>query len=309
MVRRTLTLCLALALLEAGAADFVLAADRFSFRISPTYFSGDYGTGIETTLTFVPFDFRWDYSRARLKVIVPYVSISDAGRVTFTGAGPGPSVQSPAASSSDPSPMDPPGSGGVPAGPSGTPPAPAPAPPAGGGPPAPPPGFIRSENVGTSQSGLGDVRLAADLYLLKGSATRPWITLGPFFKLATADESKGLGTGENDYGAGLGLTAPLGGGWQAYADAGYQVTGDPPGIDYRNVRKVGLGLGKTLKDRITWEGYYEDRNSLLDGVANLRDASVGLRIDAAAGTTLGFTLFKGLSGSAEDWGLGLSLGR
>ena len=298
MARRTLTLCLALALLEAGTGDLVLAADRFSFRISPTYFSGDYGTGIETTLTYVPFDFRWDYSRARLKVIVPYVSISDAGSVTFTGAGPSPAVQSPAASSSDPSPMDPAGSGGLPAGT-----------PAGGGPPAPPPGFIRSENVGTAQSGLGDVRLAADLYLLKGSATRPWITLGPFFKLATADESKGLGTGENDYGAGLGLTAPLGGGWQAYADAGYQVTGDPPGVDYRNVRKVGLGLGKTLKDRITWEGYYEDRNSLLDGVANLRDASVGLRIDAAAGTTLGFTLFKGLSGSAEDWGLGLSLGR
>jgi hypothetical protein len=75
------------------------------------------------------------------------------------------------------------------------------------------------------------------------------------------------------------------------------------------VRKVGFGVSQTLKDRFTWEGYYEDRNSLLEGVTDLRDASVGFRIGGATGATVGLTLFKGLSASAEDWGLSLSFGR
>jgi len=307
MLRRALLFSLAFPLSFAFALGSPPASDRFSLQVSPGYYSGDYGTGTQTELTYLPFIFRWDFSRARLKITVPFVSISSAGNVTFTGSGPGPVAQSSSDSlllSSTPGSISAAGGALTPAAVPPVPPVVLPAP---GGSPSPQ-APIKKENVGTTQSGLGDVRLAADFYLLKGTPTRPWVTFSPFVKLATADESEGLGTGENDYGAGLGLVVPLGTRWQGYGDANYQVTGDPPGFDYRNVRKVGAGLGRSLSSRVIWETYYEERNSLLEGVVDQRDVSFGFRVAAGEGGGYALYFFKGLSDSAEDWGASLSLG-
>ncbi len=264
-----------LALLLLGTSTLLPAADNpFSVWITPSYFSGDYGTGTSTSFFYVPFEFRWDFSRARLKLVIPYLSVSSAGNVIFTGSGPSGS-----------------GPGGSGSGGNG---------PGHGHGPAP-------ENVGTSQSGLGDVRLAADLYLLEGTDVRPWISLTPFVKLGTADESKGLGTGENDYGATLGFVIPAGARWRIYADAGYQVTGDPPGVDFRNVRILGGGIGRKASSGALWQVYVEDRNSIIQGDPDLRDVMAGVRFGKDP-RTFGLYVFKGLSSTAEDWGASLALG-
>jgi outer membrane putative beta-barrel porin/alpha-amylase len=266
----------------AGAGSRARAADHpFSVQVTPSYWSGDYGTGTGTDLSYLPLELRWDLARARLKVLVPYVSISSSGSVTFTGSGPvaiGRSTQGGA----------PPQGGGTPTGQGA-------------------PQFVGSNNVATRQSGLGDIRLACDLYLVKGSDTRTWVSLTPFAKLPTADETKGLGTGEPDYGLGLGFIVPFSKRWKGYLDASYQVTGDPPDVDYRDVRKLGAGAGWAATDRLSWEAYVEDRTSILPGEADLLDLMAGARFHTEGSNGVGLYVFKGLSRTAEDWGLAVSL--
>lgn len=65
------------------------------------------------------------------------------------------------------------------------------------------------------------------------------------FKLATADEAKGLGTGENDYAAQIDLYY-LAGALSPFMTVGYRKPGNPSGQSLRNVWYGTLGMGYKL---------------------------------------------------------------
>jgi hypothetical protein len=100
---------------------------------------------------------------------------------------------------------------------------------------------LPGNGAAVTESGLGDVVGAVTLYDLYASDSGNFIidATGKI-KFATADEVKGLGTGENDY------TLQL----DAYrffdrfslqGSAGYRLRGDPPGVNLDDVFLASLG--------------------------------------------------------------------
>lgn len=92
----------------------------------------------------------------------------------------------------------------------------------------------------TTESGLGDTTASATYNLYQGSANLPVIDLTGKVKFATADEDKGLGTGENDYATQLDFYQGFGS-FTAIATIGYRVYGNPDFVNLDNVFYGSLG--------------------------------------------------------------------
>ena len=136
-------------------------------RFVPAYFSGDFGTGISTGMTYLPLIFILGSTRQELRVTVPYLSVTTSQPVTFVG-----------------NEIIPRGSGGR-----------------------------------TNESGLGDIVAREEYFFLEGGRRRPWISGLIRIKAPTADDTRGLGTGEWDYGPGGAVIQPLGARWNLLGDA------------------------------------------------------------------------------------------
>ena len=226
------------------------AETRIDFRILPAYFSGDYGTGIDTSITYVPLIVVVSSRRQVFRLTVPYLSIHTNQPVVYLN---GEVIPAPAGGS-------------------------------------------------TSESGLGDVVAQDEVFILQGSARRPWISGILRVKFPTADETKGLGSGETDYGGGVGVIQPLGPGWNFIGAWQYVVRGDPPGIDFRNTSWVTAGVQWRRSERSSWNAFYEDRQSVIEGNDDLADVSLGYDRVLSPGITLRSTAYAGLSSTAERFG-------
>ncbi|HEU4401101.1 MAG TPA: hypothetical protein VFT43_03270 [Candidatus Polarisedimenticolia bacterium] len=230
---------------------------RTDLRVLPAYFSGDYGTGIDTSITYVPMIAVVSSDRQEFRLTVPYVSIHTSQPVVYLNG----EVIGP-----------------VPGG-------------------------------STSESGLGDIVAQEEVFILKGTARRPWVSGVLRVKFPTADETKGLGSGEADYGGGIGVIQPLGRTWNLIGSWQHIVRGDPAGIDYRNTSWLTVGAQWRRSDRASWNAFYDRRQSVIEGHSDIADASLGYDRTLSRGVTFRSTLFLGLSDTAEDFGFaaGLSL--
>src|SRR6266511_3076965 len=85
-----------------------------------------------------------------------------------------------------------------------------------------------------TESGLGDVLLRGSYILLQEQDVWPEVT--PYFKIKfpTADEDRGLGTGEFDETFGVDLAKRLVDGLFGYVGLAYTFIGSPPGSDLKN---------------------------------------------------------------------------
>jgi len=250
MGRVSATLPLFFLLLPAPPARAAEAGTRTDFRILPAYFSGDYGTGIDTSITYVPMIVVVSSRRQVFRLTVPYLSIHTNQPVVYLN---GEVIPAPAGGS-------------------------------------------------TSESGLGDVVAQDEVFVLQGSARRPWISGILRVKFPTADETKGLGSGETDYGGGVGVIQPLGPGWNFIGAWQYVVRGDPPGIDFRNTSWVTAGVQWRRSELSSWNAFYEDRQSVIEGNGDLADVSLGYDRVLSPGITLRSTAYAGLSSTAERFG-------
>ncbi len=228
------------------------AETRASLRLLPAYYSGDFGTGISTDITYLPLIFGMTTKRHDLRVTVPFVSIRTEEPVTFAGGevirrGPG-------------------GAGS------------------------------------TSEAGPGDVVVQEEYFFVQGTVRRPWVS-GIFrVKLPTADESRGLGTGEVDYGPGLGIVLPAGRRWTLVGALQYLVRGDPPGADFRNTLWITAGAQARISDSGSVNLFYDDRQSILRGRENIRDLTLGYDRRLSPAVTFRSAAYVGLSDTAEDYG-------
>lgn len=227
------------------------AGTRVTLRILPAYFSGDYGTGIDTAITFVPMIAVVSTERQEFRLTVPYLSIDTGEPVAYING----EVIGPVASGS------------------------------------------------TSESGLGDVIVQEEYFFVRGTARRPWVSAILRVKFPTADESKGLGSGEADYGGGIGIIHPLGHACNLIGALQYIVRGDPPGSDFRNTWWFSAGVQWRLSERSSWNAFYERRQSVIEGRAGLADVSLGYDRDLSRRVTFRSTVFLGLSETAEDFGV------
>jgi hypothetical protein len=232
-----------------------VAQTRADLRILPSYLSGDFGTGVDSDITYVPFIVAVRGQRQDFRLTVPWLSIRTSEPITFVGGD-----------------------------------------------------VIRRDTGGvTEASGPGDIVAEHEVYFVRGGAGRPWVSGGVRVKFPIADESRGLGTGEYDYGPTAAIIQPLGATWHLLGEVRYVVRGDPPGIDYRNTWWLAGGFQKRLAEGTHLSVILDNRQSVLRGRDTIRDLTLGFdrRLTPAVG--LRSAAYVGLSETAEDFGLAVGL--
>jgi len=229
----------------------VEAGIRSDVRFLPACFSGDYGTGIDTSILYLPVILVVSSERQEFRVTVPYLSIRTSEPVLYLNG----EVIAPAPGGS------------------------------------------------TSESGLGDVLVQDEVFFLRGTARRPWVSGILRIKLPTADDTKGLGSGESDFGAGVAVTQPLGSAWSLIGSWMHIARGDPAGIDFRDTSWLTLGVHRRLSEQSSWHAFYDRRQSVIEGNPDLADLSLGYDRALARGVTFRSAVFVGLSDTAEDFGV------
>lgn len=241
------------------------AKDGASLGVGVDYSSGEYGTGTTTEILSVPVTAKYTAGNWTWKATLPWLRVSGDPNV-LPGLG---TVTN----------TNPRGRG------RGN----------GGG------GTDPAQEDG-SASGIGDLRLAATYSFDTGSALGVDLTAN--FKLATADEDKGLGTGANDYGLALDLYREFGG-TLLFGGVGYTVLGDSDFIDVDSVANVNAGaswragagsLGLMYDWRESASEGFDDRSELT-GFYSARAGDAGKwQVYATAG----------LSDGSPDWGAGVN---
>ena len=169
------------------------------------------------------------------------------------------------------------------------------------------PGMVRTgpkstnQTVTTTQSGLGDVILSAGYEFYSGDA----LTLDAVgkVKLGTADETKGLGTGMNDYSGqidGYYVVSTT----TFFATAGYKLVGSPVGLNLNNVAFGTLGISQKLDNTDSAGVMLDAAQSPSATGAGPKTVTAFLSHKISDSTKLQPYVLKGLSTGSPDFGFG-----
>lgn len=158
-----------------------------------------------------------------------------------------------------------------------------------------------------TEGGLGDVIAALTVYDVLSLAGGDFVVdLTAKIKFGTADEKKGLGTGENDYS----LQADLFRFFDRFTIvglAGYVVRGDPPGVDLQDGFFASAGTTYLVADRTRVGLFYDYRESSLQENDALQEFSITLSSRLATNWWASGYLLAGVGDNSPDWGGGISL--
>ena len=162
--------------------------------------------------------------------------------------------------------------------------------------------FLTNKTGSQSQTenGIGDV-------IVRGGAV--FIPEGPggfslngtlAVKLPTADETRGLGTGETDYGAFLGLRQRIES-VKLSVTGGYIKIGDTAAINYNDVYLYGVGVSRAF-NRTEVAVSLDGRRAMVPGAQNPLEVTVGLFHVLNVDYALRGSAFKGLNNGGPDFG-------
>jgi hypothetical protein len=157
-----------------------------------------------------------------------------------------------------------------------------------------------------TESGLGDLVLAAAYLVMQGPNAPFNLDVGGKVKLPTADEDKGLGTGEADYSVQAEAFKPLGA-FTPFATLGYRHYGDPPGLDLRNVLYGSLGSAYRLSQQASVGAAYDFRDRIIDGGARLSEVSAFLSHRYRRDVRAQLYAVFGLADASPDAAVGVTL--
>lgn len=163
------------------------------------------------------------------------------------------------------------------------------------------------------RNGIGDVVLAAGggYYPIEGIL--PAAELTGKVKFATANEDKGLGTGEVDYSIQFDTWKQFGP-VTPFATAGYTFYGDPPDVNLKNRAYVSggavLSLGKIggpAFDRFSVGLVYDWAQSSIGGRRDIQALSPFATIKLGRHFAVDPYAAIGLTSTAPDWGVGMQI--
>lgn len=163
---------------------------------------------------------------------------------------------------------------------------------------------LTTETAGQSdtETGVGDVIVRGGRELLReGGELSLYGSLAA--KLPTADEDKGLGTGETDIGAFASLSRELEGARLSLL-GGYIKVGDPPGVDLDDVLLYGVGLSG-MRARTHLYGSLEGRTGTVPGADDPLEVNAGFFHPLNPRHWMKGTAFVGLNDGGPDWGVSL----
>lgn len=157
-----------------------------------------------------------------------------------------------------------------------------------------------------TESGLGDMVLAYTHYAYQGDEQWPIIDVTGKVKFGTADEDKGLGTGETDYSFEVDFTK-LFEQTVVFATLGHKFYGDPPGRDLDNANYASLGVGYQLNGDTSFGLIYDVREASVSSRDNLSEATAYVSYKFPNNYKLLGYLVKGFSDGSADYGIGMSI--
>lgn len=161
------------------------------------------------------------------------------------------------------------------------------------------PGNVRT--VRTTNSGLGDIVASAGYNVYAGDALS--LDLVGNVKFGTADATKGLGTGQNDYSAqadGYYSFAKT----TLFATAGYRIYGEPTGITMKSSPYGTIGTSQKLSDETSAGIMLDVVKSPTTASADQREVTAFVSQKISASTKVQANVMKGYSTGSPDFGFG-----
>jgi outer membrane putative beta-barrel porin/alpha-amylase len=157
----------------------------------------------------------------------------------------------------------------------------------------------------TTNSGIGDIVAEGSFYILKEDYYKDLfdLTATAKIKLPTADDSKGLGTGEFDEGVGLEFGKRINPDWSVFFDVSYTILGDPPDTDLQNRLALDVGVAVRINQTLTASAFYAQSTSAIRGGSALRDLTAGLEYEVTKECHVFGGASTGLTGASQDYGI------
>jgi hypothetical protein len=250
---------IAMVLLLTSTAPALAEGPWWSISGLVDYSVGDYGTGKDTTLLYIPFTlgvspFDW----LTLSGTIPYIW-QDTQTVVVTGGGVAVRKKKerllPTAASS----------------------------------------------VTHTESGLGDVLVKGQYVLLEEQALLPEIRPYLKIKFPTADESRGLGTGEFDETVGVDFSKTFFDRLVGYVTLAYTFVGSPPGEDLRDSFGWSLGAAYGITEPLSVFTFLEGATAISPGEADPLEILFGAEYKLTKELKLTGSVGRGLSNGSPDY--------
>ena len=167
-------------------------------------------------------------------------------------------------------------------------------------------GRVRGGGDRTTQTGLGDIVLGATYTALADRAGSLGLDLTGKVKLATADENKGLGTGEHDF-AFITEIYKTFDRLTPFFGIGYHVLGDAPGQPLDNVWSMSFGASYKIDERSDIGASFDTRDRVVPGGSEQRELIGFFTHKLTRSWKAQVYGLIGLSDGSPDWGLGATL--
>jgi hypothetical protein len=275
-VKYTKTLILLAALISTNAF-----ADGFSASVGADYSKGDYGTSDSTKVFYVPFTATYETGAFTYSVTVPWIRVSGNGTVVpggFGGSG----------GAGD--------AGGIDCRKRGT----------GACTNVATPATTTTTTTRSSESGLGDIIAGATYNAFDGGDNGFVVDLSGRIKFGTASDTRGLGSGKNDYAVQANVDKNFNGPY-ASAGLGYKWLGEPSGVSYKNVIFGSLGGGYKYSKDTTVGVSYDWATAAVGGADRPQEVSIYASHRINDQYKLGGWLYAGVSDASPDFGGGAKL--
>jgi hypothetical protein len=166
---------------------------------------------------------------------------------------------------------------------------------------------VIGEGPVTTESGIGDVTAALTVYDVLALADGEFVVdLTGKIKLGTADEDKGLGTGQTDYSVQTDAFRFFDR-FTAIGSLGYLFRGDPEDIDLEDVFFASAGGSYAVSSRTRLGLFYDYQEASVSGNDSMQELSATLSSRPRENWWMSGYLSAGFSDSSPDWGVGISI--
>ncbi|MDH4317958.1 MAG: transporter [Desulfobulbaceae bacterium] len=167
------------------------------------------------------------------------------------------------------------------------------------------------ETTGASEtnSGLGDCVFSAGTALYEGDENNAWlptVDLTGKIKFPTADEEKGLGTGETDYSVESDLTW-FSGSTAYFGTLGYKFMGSPEAYELNNVGYGSVGLAYQLSPDLSPGLIYDVKQASTDSGTDSGEATGYVSYKLSDDWKFLFYGVKGFTDGSADYGVGCTV--
>ena len=161
-------------------------------------------------------------------------------------------------------------------------------------------------NKRMTEQGIGDVVVSTSYALDTLWDSGPFVDLTGKIKFATADEEKGLGTGENDYSLQIDVANTYGQ-VTPFATLGYKFMGDPSGIELDDIWFGSVGFDYKISSSLNGGVSLDFREATFSGSDDPREAVGYLNWKLSNNLSVMSYGVIGFSDGSPDTGVGLQL--